>query len=159
MLVPDRAAGTVVIRDNLATHMNAEAARAMRDAGRWSSPCSLNLDPIEMARSKLKAHLRRIGARTFTDMFDAIAEICDLYSPQECWNYFEAAGYVSGDPYELQGSPLRRQDRKRSRGFCLLKGTATDLPASLKGAIPKNSQALPAGFWGRDLGQAKSGHP
>ena len=51
--------------------------------------------PIEMAFSKLKAHLRRIGARTFTDMFHALSEICDLYSPQECCNYFTAAGYVS----------------------------------------------------------------
>lgn len=50
---------------------------------------------IEMAFSKLKAHLRRIGARTFTDMFQALTEICDLYTPQECWNYFKAAGYIS----------------------------------------------------------------
>ena len=48
-----------------------------------------------MAFSKLKAHLRRIGAHTFTDLFNAIAEICDLYSPDECWNYFKAAGYVA----------------------------------------------------------------
>ena len=48
-----------------------------------------------MAFAKLKAHLRRIGARTFTDMVDAIAQVCDLYSPQECWNSFKAAGYVS----------------------------------------------------------------
>ncbi|MEM6941875.1 MAG: IS630 family transposase, partial [Pseudomonadota bacterium] len=41
-------------------------------------------------------HLRRIGARTFTDMFQALTEICDLYTTQECWNYFKAAGYVSG---------------------------------------------------------------
>lgn len=34
-----------------------------------------------MAFAKLKAHLRRIGARTFTQMFDAIAEICDLFTP------------------------------------------------------------------------------
>jgi transposase len=51
---------------------------------------------IEMAFSKLKAHLRRIGARTFTDIFSALAEICDLFSPDECWNYFKAARYVSG---------------------------------------------------------------
>jgi transposase len=57
---------------------------------------SPNLNPIEMAFSKLKAHLRRIGARTFTDMFNALAEICDLFSPEECWSYFKAAGYVSG---------------------------------------------------------------
>ncbi|MEM6940958.1 MAG: IS630 family transposase, partial [Pseudomonadota bacterium] len=41
-------------------------------------------------------HLRRIGARTFTDMFQALTEICDLYTTQECWNYFKAAVYVSG---------------------------------------------------------------
>jgi len=29
-------------------------------------------------------------------MFNATAEICDLYSPDECWNYFTAAGYVAG---------------------------------------------------------------
>ncbi|SDK45318.1 hypothetical protein SAMN04488026_104138, partial [Aliiruegeria lutimaris] len=57
---------------------------------------SPDLNPIEMAFSKLKAHLRRIGARTFTELFGAIAQVCDLYSPQECWSYFKAAGYVSG---------------------------------------------------------------
>jgi hypothetical protein len=49
-----------------------------------------------MAFSKLKTHLRRIGARNFTDMFNALTEICDLFSPEECWNYFNAAGDVSG---------------------------------------------------------------
>ncbi|MEM8789791.1 MAG: IS630 family transposase, partial [Pseudomonadota bacterium] len=41
-------------------------------------------------------HLRRIGARSFTDTIDALTEICDLFPPEECWNYFKAAGYVSG---------------------------------------------------------------
>ena len=90
VLAPELAPGTVVVLDNLATHKNASAAKAMRDAGCWFlflPPYSPDLNPIEMAFSKLKAHLRRIGARTFTDMFEAIAEICNLYSPQECWNY------------------------------------------------------------------------
>jgi len=29
-------------------------------------------------------------------MFSALTEICDLFSLDECWNYFKAAGYVSG---------------------------------------------------------------
>jgi len=98
-LSPATGARTVVILDNLATHKNAEAEKAMRKAGCWFlflPPYSPDLNPIEMAFSKLKAHLRRIGARTFTDMFNAIADICDLYSPEECWNYFTAAGYVAG---------------------------------------------------------------
>ncbi|MFV0408201.1 MAG: IS630 family transposase, partial [Paracoccus sp. (in: a-proteobacteria)] len=42
------------------------------------------------------AHLRRIGARTFTEVFEAIGAICGLYDPTECWNDFKAAGYVEG---------------------------------------------------------------
>lgn len=83
VLVPELTPGTVVILDNLATHKNAQAAAALRNAGCWFlflPPYSPDLNPIEMAFSKLKAHLRWIGARTFTDMFNAIAEICDLYS-------------------------------------------------------------------------------
>jgi len=98
VLVPELEPGTVVILDNLATHKNAVAARAMRKAGCWFlflPPYSPDLNPIEMAFSKLKAHLRRFAARTFTSLFDALAEICQLYSPEECWNYFTAARYAS----------------------------------------------------------------
>ena len=44
-----------------------------------------------MAFSKLKAHLRRIGPRTFDQLIEAIGEICDLFTPDECWNFFHAA--------------------------------------------------------------------
>ncbi len=99
VLVPELSPGTVVILDNLATQKNADAAKAMRDAGCWFlflPPYSPDLNPIEMALAKLEAHLRRIGARTFSQMFDAIADVCDLYSQTECWNYLKAAGYASG---------------------------------------------------------------
>jgi transposase len=88
VLMPELSPGTVVILDNLATHKNAEAEKGLCKAGRWFlllPPYSPDLNPIEMAFSKLKAHLRRIRARTFIDMFNAIAEICDLYSPGQCW--------------------------------------------------------------------------
>jgi len=48
---------------------------------------------LDHRRPVTETHLRRIGACTFTDMFNAIAEICDLYSPDQYWNYFTAAGY------------------------------------------------------------------
>ena len=97
VLVPELQPGTVIILDNLATHKNKEAAAALKEAGCWFlylPPYSPDLNPIEMAFSKLKAHLRRIGARTFTQMFKALGDICELFSPQECWNYFRATGYV-----------------------------------------------------------------
>jgi hypothetical protein len=48
-----------------------------------------------MAFAKLKAHLRRIGARTIDALWKAIGDICALYSEQECWNFFQHAGYPS----------------------------------------------------------------
>jgi len=46
-----------------------------------------------MAFAKLKAHLRKRAVRTIQDLWKAIGEICDLYDPEECMNYFIAAGY------------------------------------------------------------------
>ncbi|MEM9421979.1 MAG: transposase, partial [Pseudomonadota bacterium] len=56
-------------------------------------PYSPDLNPIEMAFSKLKAHLRKGAHRTIGALWKAIGDICDLYSPKECQNYFKAAGY------------------------------------------------------------------
>jgi hypothetical protein len=54
-----------------------------------------DLNPIEMAFAKLKAHLRRIGTRTISALWEAVGSICDLYTRGECWNYLKHAGYVS----------------------------------------------------------------
>ena len=99
VLVPELIPGTVVILDNLATHRNAEAAKAIKQAGCWFlylPPYSPDLNPIEQAFSKLKAHLRKVGARTFTELSNALRDICRMFTPAECWNYFQAAGYVAG---------------------------------------------------------------
>ena len=50
---------------------------------------------IEQAFSKLKAHLRKAGARTLDALWQAIGDICHLFQPQECWNHLKAAGYAS----------------------------------------------------------------
>ncbi len=98
ILIPEIAPGTAVVLDNLATHRNQEATAALKAHGCWFlylPPYSPDLNPIELAFSKLKAHLRRIGARSFSSMFDAIGDICEIYAPQECWNDFLAAGDIS----------------------------------------------------------------
>jgi len=46
-------------------------------------------------QGKLAPHQAFLEER-ITDVFEAIGSICDLYDPTECWNYFKAAGYVSG---------------------------------------------------------------
>ena len=56
-------------------------------------PYSPDLNPIEMAFAKLKAHLRARAIRTIEALWQAIGDICDLFSQAECQNYFSAAGY------------------------------------------------------------------
>lgn len=89
---------TVVILDNLSTHKSPRAAKALKDRGCWFlflPPYSPDLNPIEQAFAKLKAHLRRIGARTYDALIEAVGDICDLFKPDECLNFFRAAGYAS----------------------------------------------------------------
>jgi len=95
-LAPCLSKGDVVILDNLSSHKSAKAAQTLKDIGAWFlflPPYSPDLNPIEMAFAKLKSHLRKQCARTFDEVWQAIGKICDMFSPQECRNYFRAAGY------------------------------------------------------------------
>ena len=95
-LAPQLNPSEVVILDNLSSHHSDKAEQILKDVGAWFlflPPYSPDLNPIEMAFSKLKAYLRKAGARTFDDVWKAIGEICDMFSPTECRNYFKAAGY------------------------------------------------------------------
>ena len=95
-LAPTLKQGDIVILDNLSAHKSQKARAALRKRGAWFlflPPYSPDLNPIEMAFSKLKAHLRKIKARTINQLLEAIGDICDFFSPTECWNYFKAAGY------------------------------------------------------------------
>ncbi|MCZ8192885.1 transposase, partial [Brevundimonas sp.] len=56
-------------------------------------PYSPDFNPIENAFAKFKAALRKAAARTIDTLWDAIARIIQAFSPQECRNYFSAAGY------------------------------------------------------------------
>jgi transposase len=95
-LAPTLGPGDVVVLDNLPAHKSAAAEQAVRAMGAWLlflPPYSPDLNPIEMAFAKLKALLRARAVRTIDALWRAIGEICDLFSPQECQNYFHAAGY------------------------------------------------------------------
>jgi transposase len=90
--------GDIVILDNLSVHKSAKAAEILKERGAWFlflPQYSPDLNPIEKAFSKLKAHLRTAAARTFDDLWQSIGNICDLFEPDECWNYFKADGYAS----------------------------------------------------------------
>ena len=63
-----------------------------------------------MAVSKLKAHLRRLKTRTLDDLWRAVGDICRLFDPTECWNYFKAAGWCVHRP-RLAGPAGKRHRR------------------------------------------------
>jgi transposase len=95
-LAPTLERGDIVIMDNLPAHKSPVAEKAIRDKGAWVlflPPYSPDLNPIAMAFAKLKAHLRAKAVRTIDALWKAIGKICDLFQPQECNNYFAAAGY------------------------------------------------------------------
>lgn len=95
-LAPRLQQGDVVILDNVAFHKSEKAAQILRDVGAWFlflPPYSPDLNPIEMAFSKLKAHLRKAAARTYDDVWTSIGEIVELFEPGECTNFFKECGY------------------------------------------------------------------
>ena len=99
VLVPELCTGDIVIMDNLSSHKGAGVRERIEAAGAellFLPPYSPDLNPIEMAFSKLKALLRKAAARTLDGLWKAIATILETFKPQECKNYFAAAGYDPG---------------------------------------------------------------
>jgi len=96
VLVPTLAPGDIVVMDNLPAHKPTAVRDAIEAAGaelRFLPPYSPDFNPIEMAFSKFKAFLKKTAARTKDDLWDAIAQAIETFTPQECENYFAAAGY------------------------------------------------------------------
>jgi transposase len=98
VLVPALSPGDVVVMDNLPAHKIEGVREAIEAAGAkllYLPPYSPDLNPIEMAFSKLKALLRKAAQRTVEGLWGAVAEALNAFTPEECANYFAAAGYGS----------------------------------------------------------------
>ena len=95
-LVPTLKPGDVVVLDNLSSHKSPGAARALRKVGAWFlflPPYSPDLNPIELAFSKLKTLIRKAAARTYDELWQAVGHVCGVFTDEECYNFFKAAGY------------------------------------------------------------------
>jgi transposase len=96
VLVPTLKAGDVVILDNLSSHKRAEAKQRIEACGAslvFLPAYSPDLNPIEMAFSKLKAILRKAKERTVEGLNRAIFAALEGFTPEECANFLAAAGY------------------------------------------------------------------
>ena len=86
----------IVIMDNLTSHKQPGVQDAIESVGAnvmYLPPYSPDLNPIELAFSKLKTLLRRSAERTVEDLWKRIGELLDEFTPQECRNYFRHCGY------------------------------------------------------------------
>ena len=96
VLAPTLSPGDIVVLDNLPAHKGAAVRAVIEAAGAsllFLPPYSPDFNPIENAFSKLKALLRKAAARRVDHLWAAIATAIDAFTPQECANYFAAAGY------------------------------------------------------------------
>lgn len=97
VLGPSLMPGQIVIMDNLSIHKSERTRQLIESRG-----CSLlflpsyspDFSPIEPAWSKLKAHLRRVAARTKEALEEAIAHALDRISVQDAHGWFGHCGYA-----------------------------------------------------------------
>ena len=96
VLVPELMPGDIVVMDNLGSHKGPAVRAAIEAAGArllFLPPYSPDFNPIERAFSKLKAGLRKAAERTVEGLWSAIGRLVDTVTPNECANFFAAAGY------------------------------------------------------------------
>jgi transposase len=97
-LLPTLRSGDCVVMDNLAVHKVVGVRTAIEGVGArllYLPPYSPDLNPIEMAFSKLKSLLRTAKERTVTGVWDRIGQSLAAFSPAECSNYLAHQGYGS----------------------------------------------------------------
>ncbi len=98
MLAPTLKPGDIVVMDNLSAHKHSVIRMAIEARGaelRYLPPYSPDLNPIEMAFSKLKALLKKAAARTTEALWEAIAQALVKLTYDDCRSFFTAAGYGS----------------------------------------------------------------
>jgi transposase len=88
--------GDVVVMDNLMAHKGDEVRQAIEKTGAhvmFLPPYSPELNPIELAWSKLKSILRTLAARTREELEAAIAYAADCISQGDAVGWFLHCGY------------------------------------------------------------------
>jgi putative transposase len=96
VLLPTLRPGDIVIVDNLGSHKGRIIRRLIRSVGAkliFLPKYSPDLNPIEQLFAKLKHLLRKAAQRTGEAVCNAIGQILDQLTSDECTNYFANAGY------------------------------------------------------------------
>jgi transposase len=96
-LAPTLRPGQVVVLDNLSVH-KAARIRQVLEAHHCTllflPPYSPDFTPIEQAFSKIKAVLRRLGARTKEALWEAMGVAIEAITQEDAAAWFAHAGYA-----------------------------------------------------------------
>ena len=95
-LAPALRPGQAVVMDNLSAHKGGRVRELIEERGcevLFVPPYSPDLNPIEEAFAKLKALLRRAGARTREALIEAMGRALDAVTARDAWGFFEHCGY------------------------------------------------------------------
>ena len=101
VLAPSLRPGQVVVLDNVSVHKGERVRQAIEARGcqvLFLPTYSPDLTPIEEAFSKLKAWLRRLGARTSEALVEAIAEALKQITVQDAQGWVWHCGYLPQKP-------------------------------------------------------------
>ena len=101
-LVPTLAAGDTVVLDNPSSHKVNGVREAIEAAGAlllYLPPYSPDLNPIELASSKLKrplreAETRSVEALSVEALWTTIGQLLKQVSPNECASYIQHCGFA-----------------------------------------------------------------
>ena len=96
VLAPPLREGQIVVMDNLSSHKGSRVRELIEECGcelLYLLPYSPDLNPIEEAFAKIKALLRKAGARTREALLEAMGGALDAVSASDARGFFEHRGY------------------------------------------------------------------
>lgn len=96
-LVPTLVPGQVVVLDNLSSHKTPEVRRLVESAGATLLPLppySPDFNPIELAISKIKTVLRKLGHRSVDGVMSGIGEALGSITQSDALHYIAYRGYL-----------------------------------------------------------------
>lgn len=101
ILVPSLHKGQIVVMDNLSIHKGQKVRQLIETCGcrlLFLPAYSPDFSPIEEAFSKIKAALRRVGARTQEALQEAIAQALRTVTASDASGWFRHCGYLPALP-------------------------------------------------------------
>lgn len=96
VLAPELKPGQIVVMDNLSSHKGQKVRELIEDRDcelLYLPPYSPDLNPIEEAFAKLKALLRKAGARTRKTLIEAMGRALDAVTASDARGFFGHRGY------------------------------------------------------------------